>query len=126
MIDLGGPLGHPVVIGVFGLKRESVVTSKNGAGKLLAVACESHVCPYPPQGQIAVTDQPDAEVVILGHRLRRAEGNPNHLVIQEWRPHGELGLLQGQKTIMVPRRLPKGGKRKRMRVGNSRVGFASL
>src|SRR5208283_2745040 len=91
MIDLGGPLGHPVVVGVFSFKRESVVTAKNGAGKLLAAASESHVCPYLPQCQIAVTDQPNAEVVILGHRLRCAEGDSNHIVIQEGPPHGELG-----------------------------------
>jgi hypothetical protein len=83
MIDLGRPLRHPVVIGVFGLKREIVVTAKHGAGKLFAAACESHVCPYVPQGQIPVTDQPNAEVIILGHRLRRPECGPNHIVIQE-------------------------------------------
>ena len=126
MIDLRQPLGHAMVVGVFGLKRESVATTKNSAGKLLAVACEPHVCPDLPQGEIAVGDQPNAEVVIPGHRLRRAEGGPNYIVIQEGRPHGELGLLQGQKAVMVPGRLPKGGKRKRMRVRDSAVGFASL
>src|SRR5208283_3603702 len=81
MIDLGCPLGHPVVVGILGLKRKRVITTKNSAGKSLVAARKPHVCPYLPQGQIAVTDQPNAEVVVLGHRRWRAEGSPNHIVI---------------------------------------------
>src|SRR2546425_6606412 len=87
MIDSGHPLGHPVVVGVIRLKGKSLVMPKNSAQESFASAGEAHVGPYLPQARTAIANQACAEIIILGHGFRRAEGRPYHVIVEVRRPH---------------------------------------
>jgi hypothetical protein len=121
MIDLRYPLRHAVIVSIFRLKGKIMVLAENGAGKIFASAGEAHVGPNLPQGFRPIANQADSKVIISSHSLWRAEKGPHHVFIEEWRPHGELRLFQGQQAVMVPWGLPEGRKRKRMGVHDSGV-----
>src|SRR5271157_7681 len=85
MVNLCHPLWHAVVISIFRLESEGVVAAKNGARERLAFPSNPDVCPYPPQGGIAVGDQAQAKRIILDGGHRRAKVGPHQIVIQERR-----------------------------------------
>src|ERR1039458_1727822 len=113
MIDARHPLGHAIVVGVFGLERELEQTAGDCSRQPPMVSSQTAIGPDLPKRGAAVCNQTDT-VVVIGENIALHNGGfwgakcrPDKVIVKIGRTQGNLCLLQSQKTIVVPRGLLK-------------------
>src|ERR1700738_5597643 len=99
MVDPGQGLRHSIIVGIFCLEGELLKRLGCRAPTKAAVSLET------PQGRVSIRDQAKADVSIGEGRIGGAEDCPDKVVVEKWRPDGQLSLFQRQKTVVVPRSL---------------------
>src|SRR5437016_14221770 len=114
MIDPGHPLWHPVVVRIFCLECEFKKPSVCARKQTLRGSVEAAIRRNHPKSGVPVGNQSQAKVVTREDRFRSAKDYSNKVVIKVRGPLRELGLLQCEKAVLVPRCLPEGRKRNRM------------
>ena len=123
MIDLGNSVRHAMIIGIFSLEREGVVLA-NDRGERTVSPRISHVRSNASKLPGSITDQAKTKIVVLCDRLRRSEESSDEISVKIWRAHGQLGLLQCKKAMMVPWSLAKGREGQRVNIRNPGVSLA--
>src|SRR4029077_353871 len=113
MIDLGGPLGHAVVICVFRPEGKLKPTSGDGTKRPSRCSAQATVGSDSPESCVPIGDQPGTiipflkDIGLCDSGIGRAESGLDKDIVQVRRSEGKLGLLQSEEAIVVPWGLPE-------------------
>src|SRR5208283_3012113 len=112
MIDPGHPLRHAVVIGIFRPECEFLEAAPERCRKLALPTAQSPISWNGPQRLVTVSDQAGTIVILLEEialrygRIGDPKSGPHKIVVQIRGADSKLGLLQRQKSVLMPWRLP--------------------
>ena len=123
VIDSGDRLRHPIIVSVLRLEGECEIRLLHGGKPGGKASGYSAIGSNPEQRRTAVRNQAQRYVVALKSRLRRAKDSSHKFIVKKRGTQRELGLLQAEKAVMVPRRLAKHGKRKRVSLKQSVISY---
>ena len=90
------PLRHTHVVGIFRLEQEL----ENSSGKQMA---DCSIGAQLSQRWIPVSDEPEPRFLIDSNGFGSSVHRFDQVIVEIWRPHRHLGLLQVQYTVVVPR-----------------------
>ena len=124
MVDAAQPLRHSHVVGILRLELKLEKAPVSCPQKASTVARQAAVGGNPQKCFVSVGDQPETNVVVFQGRFRRAKNGSDKIVVQVWRSHGELRLLQTENPVVMPGGLLEHGKRDRVPRSDAVVGFA--
>src|SRR5438876_3119716 len=106
-VQPGQPPRHAVVIGVRCLLQKPERALGQRRGQASTAGDKPQIRGNPRESRTPVRDQPERQLVALQRRLRRPIGHAHEVIIEEWRPQGQLGLLQREQPVVMPWSLAK-------------------
>jgi len=124
VVDFRHPLRHAIVVGVFGFEGKLQISSGRRSEEPRTISSDPAIRTETTEVRVAIRNQTQGNIIARQNRLRRAKHCAHEIVIQIWRPQGQLSLFESKQAVVMPRSLPKHGERKRMSLNQPSIGLA--